>query len=328
MASRTLPENSRFSADPRLLAALHFQLRPDHRPCFPLPKFRRAGPARGSGAAQTSPFATTQPERNLDKLQRRSLLGSNCAQQTSRGRRTVVAIFTNAMPIDPKQLARWDQMGTELESFLQACMPTTEEEADFLLVVTAIAGDAIPNYWMLRDAYSKDQQGRVAWACRNLLELAVFAEFVVESATNAKEFAEDRLIDGHQIALLLRNLEDWEKVDETVSHVVPIVQGYVQQMKAEHITRTQFRRVENIAKEDLKKEFSTVNRLCSKFVHPTAWSLLTAHQGPDRFPQASEILFVYGANYFMTVCAAFMPHIRQYGLRPKPPHQQSQPGIA
>jgi hypothetical protein len=232
------------------------------------------------------------------------------------------------MPIDPKQLARWDQMGTELESFLQACMPTTEEEADFLLVVTAIAGDAIPNYWMLRDAYSKDQQSRVAWACRNLLELAVFAEFVVESDTNAKDFAEDRLIDGHQIALLLRDLEDWEGVNKTVSHVAPIVQRYVQQMKAEHITRPKFHRVEHIVKGELKKEFNTVNRLCSKFVHPTAWSLLTAHQGTDRFPQASEILFVYGSAYFMTVCAAFMPHIRQYGLRPRPPHPPNPPEMA
>jgi hypothetical protein len=232
------------------------------------------------------------------------------------------------MPIDPNQIVRWDQMGIELESFLQACIPTTEEEGKFFHVVTAIAGDAIPNYWMLRDAYSKDQQDRVAWACRNLLELAVFAEFVVESATNAKEFAEDRLIDGHQIALQLQNLEAWEKSDETVSHVVPIVQGYVQQMKAEHITRTQFHRVENIAKGELKKEFSTVNRLCSKFVHPTAWSLLTAHQGPERFPQASEILFVYGAKYFMTVCAALMPHIRQFGLRPRPPRAPNQPEIA
>jgi hypothetical protein len=32
------------------------------RACFPLPKFRRAGPARGSGAAQTSPLSTTRPK--------------------------------------------------------------------------------------------------------------------------------------------------------------------------------------------------------------------------------------------------------------------------
>jgi hypothetical protein len=73
-----------------------------------------------------------------------------------------------------------------------------------------------------------------------------------------------------------------------------------------------------MAKGGLKKEFSTVNKLCSKLVHPTAWSLLTNDKKAERFPQASEILFVFGAKYFMTLCAAFMPHIRQYGLRPKP----------
>src|SRR5665213_101660 len=132
---------------------------------------------------------------------------------------------------------------------------------------------------------------------------------------------QDRLIDGYQIALLLRTLEDGEKDDGAVSYVSPIVEEYVQQLNAEHVTRTQFHKVESIAKGELKKEFSSINRLCSKFVHPTAWSLLSAHQGTDRFPQASEILFVYGAKYFMTVCAALMPHIRQHGLRPKPPHE-------
>lgn|SRR5665213_166601 len=165
------------------------------------------------------------------------------------------------MSIDPKQIARWDEMGNKLESFLKTRIPATEEEGRFFHIVSAIAGDAIPNYWMLRDAYLKNQQLRVAWACRNLLELAVFSEFVIESANNAKEFAEDRLIDGYQIALLLRTLEDWEKDDGAVSYVSPIVEEYVQQLNAEHVTRTQFHKVESIAKGELKKEFSSINRL-------------------------------------------------------------------
>jgi hypothetical protein len=222
------------------------------------------------------------------------------------------------MSLDPDQIARWDTTAHELHLFMQSLVPSTEEEGKFFHVVTAIAGSAIPNYWKLHEAYSEDQQHVAAWACRNLLELAAFAEFVLESAQNATEFAEDRLLDGQEIAVLLGTLERWETSPAHPTSLDPIIDQYAQQMKAEGVTRKKFHRVSDIAKGALKKEFDTMNKLCSKFVHPSAWSLLTADRGPERFPQASEILFVYGVTNFMRVCAAFMPHIRQYGLRPKP----------
>jgi hypothetical protein len=171
---------------------------------------------------------------------------------------------------------------------------------------------------VLREAYFEDQQDRVAWACRNLLELAVFAEFVIESKGNLRKFAEDRLIDGYQIARLLFEMEEWEGgTAHAQNSVGPLIDEHLTMMAPEQITRKRFNRVEDIATGKLKKEFSAMNQLCSKFVHPTAWSLLTADRGPARFPQASEVMFVFGVQYFMTVHAAFLPHIRQYGLRPK-----------
>jgi len=164
---------------------------------------------------------------------------------------------------------------------------------------------------------ARDQQNRVAWACRNLLELAVFAEFVIASEVNATQFAEDRLIDGHQIACLLLKMEEWEGVDQAQSNVGPLIAEHVSMMNAEHITRKDFTTVASMATGELKKEFSAVNRLCSKFIHPTAWSLLTADRGPDRFPQASELLCVFGVKYFATISAAFMPHIGEHGLQPR-----------
>jgi hypothetical protein len=89
------------------------------------------------------------------------------------------------MTIDPKTMAKWDEMTHRFEAFMQALTPTTEEEGRFYHIVSAIGGTAVPNYWMLRDAHSRDQQDRVAWACRNLLELAIFPEFVIASDANA-----------------------------------------------------------------------------------------------------------------------------------------------
>lgn len=221
------------------------------------------------------------------------------------------------MTIDPKTIARWDDMAQRFQAFMQALTPATQEEGRFYHIVSAIGGAAIPNYWMLRDARSKDQQDRVAWACRNLLELAVFAEFVIGSEANTTRFAEDRLIDGHQIACLLLKMEEWEGVDQARSNVGPLITEHVDMMDAEHITRKDFTPVTSMTTGELKKEFSVVNRLCSKFVHPTAWSLLTADRGPARFPDASELMCVFGVKYFATISAAFMPHIREHGLRPR-----------
>lgn len=223
------------------------------------------------------------------------------------------------MTIDSHTLAQWDEMATRLSSFMQTLSPATEDEGRFCHIVVAIAGTAIPNYRMLREAYSKDLQDRVAWTCRNLLELAVFAQFVVASESNMKEFAEDRLIDGHQIATLLFKMEEWVGgTPHAQNSVGPLIAEHAKMMDAEHITRRRFTSVADIATGTLKQEFSAVNQLCSKFVHPTAWSLLTADQGTARFPQASELLFTFGVQYFMMVCDTFMPHIRKHGLRPSP----------
>jgi hypothetical protein len=219
------------------------------------------------------------------------------------------------MTIDPRAIQQWDAMMTELDKLIHQHEPVIEQEGSFLHIIEAISAEAVDNYHSLRQAYFNDAQTPIAWACRNLLELAVFAEFVIESNSNAKTFAEDRLIDGHQIDVLVQRLEEWGGVS---SHAQATVDLYVKQIKSENIARTDFTPVHQMAKGGLKKEFSTVNKLCSKLVHPTAWSLLTNDKKAERFPQASEILFVFGAKYFMTLCAAFMPHIRQYGLRPKP----------
>jgi hypothetical protein len=211
-----------------------------------------------------------------------------------------------------------DTMAHRLDRFMRAVKPTTEEEGSFYHVVTAIAGFAIPNYWMMRDAHSQDQQYRVAWGCRNMLELAVFAEFVLASEKNCREFAEDRLFDGHQIARMLFTMEEWVGGASHAQNVVgPLIKEHEDMMKAAQITRTSYHRVADIATGELKKEFGTVHKLSSKLVHPTAWSLLTAYQGNTRFPEASEILFTFGLKYFMMIGDAFMSHIRKYGLRPK-----------
>jgi hypothetical protein len=60
-----------------------------------------------------------------------------------------------------------------------------------------------------------------------------------------------------------------------------------------------------------------MNQVCSKFVHPTAWSIFTAEFGSARFREGSEIFYITGAQYFSIAIAEIMPHIRKYGLKHK-----------
>ena len=98
-----------------------------------------------------------------------------------------------------------------------------------------------------------------------------------------------------------------------------VIDSFTRQMSDEGITRTKFLAIRDLAEQvGMLEVYDTMNKVCSKFVHPTAWSLLTADIGSARFPEARDILYGCGAEYFMTVFAEIAPHIRKWGLHHKP----------
>ena len=98
-----------------------------------------------------------------------------------------------------------------------------------------------------------------------------------------------------------------------------VIDGFDIQMKTEGITRSNHLNMSNLAKQvGLKDEFDAVNQVCSKFVHPTSWSIFTAELGTDRFRDARDIFYTCGAQYFSMAFAEIAPHIRKWGLRHKP----------
>jgi hypothetical protein len=66
------------------------------------------------------------------------------------------------------------------------------------------------------------------------------------------------------------------------------------------------------------EEFDCLNKVCSKFVHPTVWSILTEDIGSARFPDARELFYAFGANYLMDIYVRFKEHIETNGLKHKP----------
>lgn len=173
----------------------------------------------------------------------------------------------------------------------------------------------------------------MAWACRNLLEITVFSKYVLLSEQNAREFAADRLIDAVEIGTALKKLQDLinreiaaeggavagQQMQETPVGADQIIDKYTKLLDQERVVRRVPLKMVRLARSvGLGDAYEGMNKLCSKLVHPTAWSLFTAEVGSERFPEVSEIFLVYGAFYYGMVLAEFLPHVRRWGLRHKP----------
>ena len=85
--------------------------------------------------------------------------------------------------------------------------PVDERNGWFFQIVFELIDADLSNYDQLKIGYNDNNNHLLAWACRNLLELAIFARFILLSESNARRFAEDRLIDGCDIIASLRTLE-------------------------------------------------------------------------------------------------------------------------
>jgi hypothetical protein len=223
------------------------------------------------------------------------------------------------MGIGYETVKNTDDAFQEFDAFTNSLRPTDEESGRFYHIVSALTDATKTNYVTLRKAFADNDQTLIAWSCRNLLEIAIFTKFALRSKKNANEFAADRLIDGLQIGVALKKLEMHLNPEVKESPYDKMIDSFSSQMTDEGITRTKFLEVRKLAEQvEMLDEFETINKVSSKFIHPTAWSLLTADIGAERFPEARDLFFAYGALYFATVFAEVRPHIRKWGLRHKP----------
>jgi hypothetical protein len=223
------------------------------------------------------------------------------------------------MSIEPELMKKTDDAFRHFDAFTRSLCPTDEETGRFYHIFSALSDATKINYGTLRKAVEDNEHTLMAWSCRNLLELAIFTKFALCSRRNADEFAADRLIDGLQIGTSLKKLALHLNPDLTASTFDTLIDRFAKQMSDEGITRTKYLSTRQLAEQvGMLEEYDTMNKLCSKFVHPTAWSLFTADIGSDRFPDARDVFYGCGAQYFATVFAEVTLHIKKWGLRHAP----------
>ncbi len=208
------------------------------------------------------------------------------------------------------------------ESFRRFCVKAldpknvTEENSKFCQVVLALCTAAESNYEKLRESYDKTDYVSLALSCRNLLEVAIFTQFVLQCKSNADEFAADRLIDTADIAISLKNLVSQLQPPGETADLDKTIRLCHNQIAEEGVNRDKYLKTSQLAtKLNMRSEYDSMNTLSSKFVHPTSWSLFNLSEVSTQFPIARKLLFSEGAKYMAMVYAAVRPHIEKYGLR-------------
>jgi hypothetical protein len=185
----------------------------------------------------------------------------------------------------------------------------------FVSLLFCLLSSCLREYKHLKIGYEK-YTGLEAWACRNLLELNIFTRYILLSETNARRFIGDRLIDGADI---FESSKEWlsnlkpeaqtPELDETIRKTREL-------MQAEGIDAVAHLRTRALAAEmGMIDDYRYMNRLCSKLVHPTAWSVL-AMNDEGELGQLKLILFNQGVRYGLEMGDAMREHVDRYGLVP------------
>jgi hypothetical protein len=84
------------------------------------------------------------------------------------------------MPILPQLVTGVDDSARSFTALINSFpIPTDEETGRFYHITTGLSRTALNNYSLLRRAFDDDAQDYLAWACRSLLEVAVFMHCVL-----------------------------------------------------------------------------------------------------------------------------------------------------
>ena len=221
------------------------------------------------------------------------------------------------------QLPDGDAIYRKLLALGNSLKPVDDAKYFFFEVVRELVDATLTNYRELRRGYTEDNFPLIAWGCRNTLELAIFTRYVLKSVSNAQRFAHDRLIDGCELLIALKDLERHLEPDAST----PALDDALERMQAERVadggkagvTDTKHLEVSIIAKEVGDQQlFRTMNRVSSKLVHPTAWSVLATNNSINSYPESKELLFSQGVAEMARVYLFVNEHNGAHGMTTLP----------
>ncbi|SRR6266851_4466555 len=185
---------------------------------------------------------------------------------------------------------------------------------DFTLGLISVMLIAINReYEQLRLGYDKNTVLE-AWACRNLLEIAIFVKWALLLDANAKRLTADVAVDGTELFESMRTWLVYQEPSVNTTEIDETIRLGQVRRKLEGTTGESHLEVSALAKVvGITEDYKHTMKLCSKLVHVTAWSLFH-RDDEDEYAAFRVILFQSGARYGLDAYNT----IRDYLSKPKP----------
>jgi len=152
------------------------------------------------------------------------------------------------------------------------------EQADTLLCISAEALRAYAELWRAEEGKNIQY---TAFAARNLLELLVWAQYCAVSEESAARFRQDAARDAYgMVAALDKLANQFPSTQVDFSQIIAETKPSLQRLSAVtgiDETDTRFRSVAEAARQlgsEVAASYRGLNIILSKFVHPTAMSVI------------------------------------------------------
>jgi len=160
-----------------------------------------------------------------------------------------------------------------------------------------------------------------AWAARNLLELRIIARFVVKSKENAYRFINDMYPDGIELFEAVVRIQERVKTQEGIEVDSTPARQTLSNLQAEKLKRGlthtdgHLEMLELAKHVGLRGEYVDVNKICSKLVHRTAFSVLV-FESKDELAYIGPLMFHFGVQYGLDAWGTLGEHIEKHGMNP------------
>jgi hypothetical protein len=160
----------------------------------------------------------------------------------------------------------------------------------------------------------KHSTAMVAWACRNLLDLHIYAAYVLASEANAQRILTERLHDGIELADAFQTWLARNDPDLLPPSLEQMLRTLMDQRNDAGLSDTPPLKLKRAAAEvGLSDEHANMMRLTAKLAHPNVHTILIAVE-EDEIAGMRAILFRAGAGHGLEIFRGIQDHVRNHPL--------------
>jgi len=171
-------------------------------------------------------------------------------------------------------------------------------------VLAGLVDAAVREYRHLRSGL-RESTPLVAWACRNLLELNIYTQYVLRSEDHAHRFTRQQLEDGIEI---FDAFQTWAARNDpalVTPEIAAVLSSLVEQKSLlEAAPPPRPLSIRYLAAEaGLADEHANMTRLCARLIHPSPFVALAGAAEGD-LPLLRPVLFRAGAGHGLEILQA------------------------